>query len=744
MTELYTAYGRKAVYMDKMLVLAEKPSVGRDIARVLNCSKQGNGYFEGNRYVVTWALGHLVTLADPEAYDEKYKTWKLDDLPMLPHQLKLVVIKQTGRQFNIVKEQMYRKDVCGIIIATDAGREGELVARWILEKANIKKPVKRLWISSVTDKAIKEGFDRLKDGREYENLYASAVARAEADWFVGINATRALTCKYNAQLSCGRVQTPTLAIIAAREDEIKNFKPKPYYGITAVTQGFKLIWQDGSTGDYKTFDKSRCDRIMKSIKNKNAEVREVDKAYKKSYSPQLYDLTELQRDANKIFGFSARETLSIMQRLYESHKILTYPRTDSRYISSDVVDTLRDRIKACGVGPYSGIAYKALKKSISVNKHFVDDSKVSDHHAIIPTEQPVILSSLSEKERKIYDLVIKRFLSVLYPPFEYEHTTIKAAIGSEFFIARGKRVIDQGWKEVYQNIYEDGEPEEDGISEQLLPEVDKGAVLKIQTLFQTMGETKPPSHFTEASLLSAMENPVKYMNTQNRDLIKTIGETGGLGTVATRADIIEKLFSIFVIEKKGREIFITSKGRQLLELVPEDLKSPVLTAQWEQKLGAISKGILKKDCFIDDIKRYAAQIVDDIKNSEEKFRHDNMTRTKCPVCGKYLLEVNGKKGRMLICQDRECGYRKSIAKITNARCPNCHKRMELHGEGEGRIFICSCGYREKLSAFNERRKDEGDKSSKRDVAKYLKEQKKENKESINSALADALSQLKLK
>ena len=731
--------------MKKILVLAEKPSVARDIARVLNCNKKGNGYLECEEYIVTWALGHLVTLADPEAYDDKYKTWRIEDLPMLPTQLELVVIKQSGKQFHIVKEQMYRKDVGEIVIATDAGREGELVGRWIIEKAHVKKPIKRLWISSVTDKAIKDGFNNLKDGKAYENLYASAVARAESDWLVGINATRALTCKYNAQLSCGRVQTPTLAMIAKREEEIHSFIPKSFYGITAAANNLKLIWQDSKTKDIKTFDKSACDGILKMIEKKSkAEVVEVNKAYKKRFSPQLYDLTELQRDANKFFSFSAKETLSIMQRLYENYKVLTYPRTDSRYISTDIVDTLKDRIKACGVGPYRAIALKAMKNPIKTNKLFVDNSKVSDHHAIIPTEQTVFLNSLSDKERKIYDLVVKRFLAVLCPPFEYEQTTIRSKIGNEIFIAKGKIVINQGWKEVYDNNFEEDDDARDDISEQILPNISKGELLNISAISQTKGETKPPAPFNEGSLLSAMENPVKYMPTKDKDLIRIIGETGGIGTVATRADVIEKLFNTFLIEKKGKDIFITSKGRQLLELVPEDLKFPALTAQWEQKLEAIRKGSLGKDIFINEIKDYTKEVINEIKNSDDTFKHDNLTRNRCPECGKYLLEVNGKKGKMLICQDRDCGYKKGVAKITNARCPNCHKKLELRGEGEGQIFVCSCGHREKLSAFHEKKKKQNNTGSKKDVTKYLREQKNKNDEPINSALADALAKLKLK
>lgn len=733
--------------MSKSLVLAEKPSVGRDIARVLNCNKKNYGYFEGPNHIVTWALGHLVTLATPEVYGKKFASWRLEDLPMLPKELKLVVIKETSKQYSIVKEQMKRNDVGDIVIATDAGREGELVARWIIEKAQIKKPIKRLWISSVTDKAIKEGFAKLKSGKEYENLYASAVARAEADWLVGINATRALTCKFNAQLSCGRVQTPTLAMVAKREEEIQSFVPREFYGISAISKGIKFIWQDIKTKETRTFDKEKSDTILATLKGKNGIVVDINKAYKKSFSPGLYDLTELQRDGNKLFNLSAKETLSIMQSLYENHKLLTYPRTDSRYLSSDIVDTLAERIKACGVGSYSTSASKILKNPIRANKNFVDDSKVSDHHAIIPTEQRVNISNLNDRERKIYDLVVKRFLAVLYPPFEYEETRLKIKIGEENFIAKGKTVIIYGWKEIYKNRISDEDEEDtkdEDVKDQFLPKVEKGEKLTIDVLSQTKGFTRPPAPFNEASLLSAMENPAKFMSGESKDLIKTIGETGGIGTVATRADIIEKLFNTFLLEKKGKEIYITSKGRQLLQLVPEDLRSPALTAQWEQKLGSISKGNLNKNVFLNDMRDYAKIVVSEIKNSDERFKHDNITRTKCPICGKFMLEVSGKKGKMLICQDRECGHRENLSQITNARCPECRKKLELHGEGEGQIFVCSCGYREKLSTFNERRKKESANLSKREVENFLRKQNKVKEEPMNTALADALANLKLK
>jgi len=734
-------FERMFLNMAKSIVIAEKPSVARDIARVLKCDKKGNGYLEGSKYIVTWALGHLVTLADPESYDVKYKQWNLEDLPMLPERLKLTVIKQTGKQFNAVKSQLLRKDVNEIIVATDAGREGELVARWIIDKVRINKPIKRLWISSVTDKAIKDGFANLKPGKAYDNLYASAVARSEADWYIGLNATRALTTRFNAQLNCGRVQTPTVAMIANREDEIKNFKAQTYYGIEAqTTNQLKLTWQDAN-GNSRSFNKEKIDDIVKVLDKHNATVVEIDKKQKKSFSPGLYDLTELQRDANKKFGYSAKETLNIMQKLYEQHKVLTYPRTDSRYISSDIVGTLPERLKACGVGEYRSLAHKVLQKPIKANKSFVDDSKVSDHHAIIPTEGYVNFSAFTDKERKIYDLVVKRFLAVLFPAFEYEQLTLRTKVGNETFIARGKTILHAGWKEVYENRFEDDDVT-DGVKEQLLPRIEKGDTLTVKLIMQTSGQTKAPARFNEATLLSAMENPTKYMDTQNKQLADTLKSTGGLGTVATRADIIDKLFNSFLLEKRGKDIHITSKGRQLLDLVPEELKSPTLTGEWEQKLEAIAKGKLKKEVFISEMKNYTKEIVAEIKSSDKKYKHDNISTKSCPDCGKPMLEVNGKKGKMLVCQDRECGHRKNVSRTTNARCPQCKKKLELRGEGAGQIFACKCGYREKLSTFQERRKKEsGSKADKRDVQKYMKQQKKEE-EPLNNPFAEALKKLK--
>lgn len=727
----------------KSLVIAEKPSVARDIARVLHCGQKGNGCLEGRDYVVTWALGHLVTLADPEEYDKKYIKWEMSTLPMMPEKMKLVVIKQTARQYNAVKTQIYRKDISEIIIATDAGREGELVARWILAKADSHKPIKRLWISSVTDRAIKDGFAHLRNGHDYDDLYRAAQARAEADWLVGMNGTRALTCKYNAQLSCGRVQTPTLAMIAAREKEIREFKSEEYYGVTLTAGNVRWTWRDQKSNGYRTFKKERAESILAKAGKSTLTVTQVSRKPKKAYAPGLYDLTTLQREASQKYGFSPKQTLNIMQRLYENHKVLTYPRTDSRYIGKDVVPTLKERLRACGTGPYRKLAGVLVNSQLQTNSSFVDDKKVSDHHAIIPTEQFVQLDHMTSEERKIYDMVIRRFLSVLYPPAVFEQVSMEGQAGGETFAASGRIVKASGWKEIYEGSTEEEEETEDRLKDQRLPELKEGEKLPVENASLTTGKTKPPARFTEATLLAAMENPVRFMEIHDAKAARTLGETGGLGTVATRADIIEKLFNSFLMEKKGNEIYITSKARQLLELVPEDLKKPELTADWEMKLGEIARGKLKSDIFITQIRDYAGNIVDEIRSGQGTFRHENMTNKKCPQCGRHLLAVNGKNAKILVCEDRECGYRETISRTSNARCPKCHKRMELVLKGKEETFVCQCGYKEKLSSFQERRKKEGAGVNKRDVQRYLKKQQKEANEPVNNAFAQALSGIKL-
>lgn len=726
--------------MRKSLVLAEKPSVGREIARVLGCTQKGNGCYIGAQYIVTWALGHLVTLADPEAYEDRYKTWRLEDLPMLPAKLELVVIKETSKQYGAVKQLLKQPDIDELIIATDAGREGELVARWIVQKAGWHKPIKRLWISSQTDNAIKEGFKNLKPGKNYENLYAAAECRAHADWYVGINVTRALTCKYNAQLSAGRVQTPTLALVVEREKEIERFVPKKFWTIQAHAQGFFLNWQDKKNGQIRLFDEHQVEVLLAKLKGQSGQILDIRKEEKRELPPLAYDLTELQRDANRKYGYSAKKTSSLMQQLYEHHKLVTYPRTDSRYLTEDIVPTLPERLRAIEIGPYAKMARHILHQKITTTKRLVDNTKVSDHHAIIPTEEYVNLTKLSQDEYKIYDLIVRRFLAVLSTAFEYEQTTIKADIQGEIFTAKGKIMKEKGWRSAYDgsNMTEDEEDVDE--KEQTLPELKIKGQINILSVKSTPGQTKPPKRYTEATLLSAMEHPGHKI--ENEALRETLERTSGLGTPATRAEIIDKLFNSFYMERKGKEIYPTSKGIQLIDLVPAELKSPELTAKWEQELGEISKGHENHQNFIQGITGYAAHLVSEVIASSQMFHHDNLTRTKCPNCGKYLLQVKGKRGEMLVCQDRECGYRHGISVHSNARCPQCHKKMELRGEGEQRIFTCTCGYREKLSAFTQRREQEGKGTvNKKEAQKYMQNQKKDS--SINTSLADALAKLNL-
>lgn len=716
--------------MGKTLVLAEKPSVGREIGRVLGCKKGGEGFLEGEKYVVTWALGHLVTLADPESYDEKYKRWDMDDLPMLPEKMKTVVIKETSRQFRCVKNLMERSDIDKLVIATDAGREGELVARWIMQKAGWKGKTERLWISSQTDKAIKEGFAKLRPAREYDNLYQSAQARATADWVVGLNVTRALTCRFGASLSAGRVQTPTLAMLADREREIRDFKPRRYYTVTAKLGGFTVTRRD-SKGQARIFDEKEAENIAGELRGKTAQVIKVERSYKKTPPPAAYDLTELQRDANKKYAYTAKETLSIMQSLYEYHKVLTYPRTDSRYISDDVVPTLPERLSAMRYGEYAATVGEILKNRPMRTEYIVNNAKVTDHHAIIPTEEPPDIRRMSGGELNIYDLAVRRFMAVLMPPFEYEELKVTLSCGGHTLHAGGKRVINEGWRGAYTSYTED-EPEDEDEREQSLPQIKQGDVLQISAVNLATGNTRPPSRYTEAALLTAMEHPSARFG--DRELSKTLEETGGLGTPATRADIIEKLISSFSVERSGKTLVPTSKGMQLTQIVPQELSSAELTAKWETRLGAIARGEEHADKFIGEMREYAARLVSQVKASDKSYVHDNVSRERCPDCGKALLEVKGKKGgKSLVCPDRECGYRKSVSSVTNARCPNCHKKMELRGQGDKRLFVCVCGYRERLADFEKRREDKG--AGKADVRKYMATQSTERS---NSALAEAL------
>ena len=702
----------------KSVVLCEKPSVARDIARNLGAKNNKNGCLEGDKYIVTWALGHLVTLQTPDKYKE-FSNVSLENLPMIPKYMKTEIIKKTFKQYKIIETAVNRKDVNEVIIATDAGREGELVARYILEKANCKKKVKRLWISSVTDKAIKDGFKNLKAGDDYLGLYYSGVARANADWLVGINASRALTLKYNASLNCGRVQTPTLQMVYERVEKIKNFVPRDYYTFEAVVDGIRF-----NCGESE-YNFTKAEKFVSDNKNKTINFDKVEVKIKTSIPKPLYNLTDIQQAASALFGLSPKQTLNIIQRLYESHKVLTYPRTDSRYLTTDMKNTLADRLRAIG-GDYKEITAKLLREKDFNTKRIINNSKVSDHHAIIPTEQKPNYMSLSDTELKIYNLVVKRFLENLLPDYKYEETSYSFKLDNKVFTAKSTRVIQLGFKELSRSEIED---------KKISFSTKK---FSLDSLQYNKKQTTPPSYYTEGSLIYAMENPFEFVDDDNER--KILKQTNGIGTVATRADILEKLFTNDYLVLDNGRIKTTNKAKQLLNLVPKNLKSPSLTATWEKQLDNIAKNKLSKDKFLKDIKDYTRECILEIKDSQDKFKHDNISGKKCEECGSYMLEVDKKGTKMLKCSSPTCRNRKVISRLTNLRCDNCHKKMTLFGSGENSTYRCVCGNSLKQKEVDKRMKNnKRDKASRVDMKKYMKQESLEN-----NALRDKLLGLKLK
>ena len=702
----------------KSVVLCEKPSVARDIARNLGAKNNKNGCLEGDKYIVTWALGHLVTLQTPDKYKE-FSNVSLENLPMIPKYMKTEIIKKTFKQYKIIETAVNRKDVNEVIIATDAGREGELVARYILEKANCKKKVKRLWISSVTDKAIKDGFKNLKAGDDYLGLYYSGVARANADWLVGINASRALTLKYNASLNCGRVQTPTLQMVLEREEKIKSFVPREYYTFEAVVDGIRF-----NCGESE-YNFTKAEKFVSDNKNKTINFDKVEVKIKTSIPKPLYNLTDIQQVASALFGLSPKQTLNIIQRLYESHKVLTYPRTDSRYLTTDMKNTLADRLRAIG-GDYKEITAKLLREKDFNIKRIINNSKVSDHHAVIPTEQKPNYMSLSDTELKIYNLVVKRFLENLLPDYKYEETSYSFKLDNKVFTAKSTKVIQLGFKELSRSEIEDKK-----ISFSTKE-------FSLDSLQYNKKQTTPPSYYTEGSLIYAMENPFEFVDDDNER--KILKQTNGIGTVATRADILEKLFTNDYLVLDNGRIKTTNKAKQLLNLVPKNLKSPSLTATWEKQLDNIAKNKLSKDKFLKDIKDYTRECILEIKDSQDKFKHDNISGKKCEECGSYMLEVDKKGTKMLKCSSPTCRNRKVISRLTNLRCDNCHKKMILFGSGENSTYRCVCGNSLKQKEVDKRIKNnKKDKASRVDMKKYMKQESLEN-----NALRDKLLGLKLK
>lgn len=688
----------------KSLILAEKPSVAREIARVLGLGDKHKSYIEGKNYIVTWALGHLVELKMPEHYDTKYKTWRLEDLPIIPEKMGLKVIRQTSHQFKAIEQLTKRKDIKEFIIATDAGREGELVARWILDKIRYRKPIKRLWISSVTDRAIRDGFKNLKPGKDYENLYHSAVCRAEADWLIGLNVTRALTTKYKDPLSAGRVQTPTLSLIIEREKQIQKFVPKKYWIIRTQLGSILADWENNS--EKRIFSKDKADQIVQKLNEQKARVIEIIKKEKAEQHPLPYDLNELQRDANKRFGYSAKKTLNILQGLYEEHKLVTYPRTDSRYLTTDMASTMFERLQAVAAAYKEEVKPILQQKGKVLARRVFNNEKVTDHHAIIPTEEKVHLGDLSSEERKIYDLIVRRFLTLFYPQYKYETISVVIEANGETLTTKTKVVTELGFKKV-MNL------KDDDIEKSSLQQLSQGQTLTVKKVDVEEKLTEPPLRLSEADLLGQME---KY----------------GLGTPATRAEIIEKLVSSESVERKNGRLHSTQKGKQLMDLVNEELKSPELTAKWEKELELIARGKAKPEVFLKKIRQKTVDLVSEIKQSDKTYRTPNLTGSKCPECGSFLKEKNTRDGKILVCSNLECSYkRRKDPKLSNRRCPQCHKRMEIHQGVAGAYFQCRrCNIVEKAE---EKKKAINKREERKLVQKYTKKD-----DSFGTSLADLL------
>ncbi|MBU5677203.1 DNA topoisomerase III [Alkaliphilus sp. MSJ-5] len=623
----------------KKLVIAEKPSVAKDIAKVLNCKDKKDGYIEGDNYIVTWAIGHLVVLCDPEEYDINYKKWAFNNLPIIPEKIKLKPNPKTYKQYQIVKTLIKGSQVDEIICATDAGREGELIFRYIYELVGCRKPFKRLWISSLTEEAIKEGFAKLRDGKAYDPLYYSAKCRSESDWLVGMNGSRVYSIKYNSLLPIGRVQTPTLKIIVDRDMEIDNFTPVDYWEVKADFKEYSGTWIDLETKESKVDTIEKAEYIKNKVVGKEGEVTDCQKKKVVKKPPLLYDLTELQRDANKRYGYTAQRTLDIAQALYEKRKVITYPRTDSRYLSKDLIPKLKNLIKKVGLEGYQKYTGNLEKlEKLPITSRIVNDSKVSDHHAIIPTEKRAILDKFSEEEKNIYDIIARRFLSVFYNDYEYFSITIITNVEEENFKSNEQQTINQGWRILYNE-------KEKGINTSLLANIQKGYTSLVKNADIEKKQTKPPDRYNEALLLGAMENAGKFIDDEElREQLKA----SGIGTPATRASIIERIINVGYIERQGKNLISTEKGRKLIQVASNELSSPELTGKWERALDKIAKDQLDSKKFMDGIVRFTTFIVEDvIRNKEEviferynkgknqkdfKSSSYNNTLGICPAC----------------------------------------------------------------------------------------------------------------
>ena len=687
----------------KKLILAEKPSVARDIGRILNANEKKKNYLEGKNYVITWALGHLLGLKMPEDLNKKWEKWQLETLPMLPKFIGTKPLPKTRSQLKTIESLVKRKDINEIVIATDAGREGELVARWILQYVHANKKVTRLWISSQTDKAVKQGFKELKPAEKYDNLYESALARATADWLVGLNITRALTVKYQDNLSAGRVQTPTLALVRRQEEKIEKFMPQKYYRI-ALRLGNQTAYMK-QKNIYAIKERDEAEKKKRHLDNFKGQIRNINSKVKREAAPLLYDLTELQREANKRYGYSAKKTLSLVQSLYEIHKVVSYPRTDSRYLSNDIKSTLMERLQA--IRKYDSRAEESIKnKAKVILKKVFNDSKVTDHHALIPTEQVPNYSKFSADEQKIYNLIVSRFLGIFAQPYTVEELRVVVTFDKDEFIFVGKKVLDYGWKNK-------------DASEEVALNLKKDTIVSPNfTVEEKL--TTPPSPLTEAGLLAQME---KF----------------GLGTPATRAEIIEKLVKSELMERTGHALRVTPKGKQLLNLVNKELVSPKLTAKWEKQLEDIAHGKMKSQKFIGDIKNDTKRLVSEVKNSKEDYKDFSLTKKRCPECNSFLKVRKTRDGEIYVCSNPECNYRRrKDAKVSNHRCPQCHRKMLIVEGKNGKYFRCKYdGTTEKMTVSKKNKKMT--KHEERRLLKKINQDNEPQESSLALALKAAMS-----
>jgi DNA topoisomerase-3 len=651
--------------MSKTLVIAEKPSVGRDLARVLPGSfTKGEGFLEGAEHIITWAVGHLVQLADPDEYDDRFKKWRMADLPIVPDRFKLVVRdERSQKQMNVVKRQLGREDVGLVVNACDAGREGELIFAYLYEKSGSKKPVQRLWLNSMTTAAIKAAFSRLRPAGELATLEAAARSRSEADWIVGMNATRAATIRlrssFDGAVSLGRVQTPTLAILARREQEIRDFRPEPYWVVDAVFDPvekrpriYEGRYHAGANPRVASADEAAA--IVSAVRGGTGEITKLEKSERKERPPFLYDLTSLQRDANSRHGFTARRTLAAAQRLYEEHKALTYPRTNSRYLTSDMVPEIKPIASLVGSqSEYTAASKYVLGLDVLPLARVVNDEKVSDHHAIIPTNaerHPV--DKMNEDDRRIYDLVVRRFLAIFHPDAVFENTRVETTVATHVFRTRGKVMLVPGWRGVYGEL-PDAERDDDEGREQQLPTLAQGETVSVEDVSSEEKETKPPRRYTEGSLLGAMETAGKLVDD---DELREAMKDSGIGTPATRAAIIERLLQVGYVERDARALIVTEKGLNVIRLLGEHaLTSPGMTGEWEHRLARIETGEDSREAFMGDIVRFTEATVGELDRNLKDVRIPRANLGPCPVCGRDIVE--NRKGYS--CWSREdpgCGF----------------------------------------------------------------------------------------